>query len=257
VLRNANQKGMAFVQIFVISVTLVVVAVPEGNALLLRQMRQSLTNVALGLPLAVTLALAFTTKRMMKQNLLVRVLGSCETVAKVSVVCINKTTLTQNAMSVVAGSIGIHAKFVRKLADNRARTNANENLHNDFSIDQSNLNTVLNRPLCALCNAAIAVTSTAFECVEKVSGGRLFVGSETEVALLNFAKELGWSDCNETRASAEVVQMIPFSNDRKAMGVVVRHQQGYRFYVKGPSEILTKSCTRHVVVHRHGDITQC
>ena len=187
-----------------------------------------------------------------------RVLGSCETMANASVVCTNKSgTLTQNVMSVVAGSIGIHAKFVRKLGANQARTNTNEDIHNDFSIDQSNLNTVLSRPLRTLCNAAIAVNSTAFEDVEEVTGERAFVGSKTEVALLNFAKELGWSDCNETRASAEVVQMIPFSNDRKAMGVVVRHQQGYRFYVKGPSEILTKSCTRHVVVHRHGDITQC
>ncbi|OCH84084.1 calcium ATPase, partial [Obba rivulosa] len=134
--RTANEKGIAFVQILIISVTLIVVAVPEG------------------LPLAVTLALAFATKRMTKEKLLVRVLGSCETMANASVVCTDKTgTLTQNSMTVVAGSVGIHCKFVRKLEDNKERTNANEpagveetavRKHaQDFSIDQSALNDTL------------------------------------------------------------------------------------------------------------------
>ena len=77
--------------------------------------------------MAVTLALAFATKRMTKENLLVRVLGSCETMANATVVCTDKTgTLTQNVMAVVAGSVGIHAKFVHKLEQNLARTNAEE-----------------------------------------------------------------------------------------------------------------------------------
>ncbi|KAG1872060.1 Ca-transporting ATPase [Suillus tomentosus] len=244
--RSPDQNGMAFVQILIISVTLVVVAVPEG------------------LPLAVTLALAFATKRMTKENLLVRVLGSCETMGNASVICTDKTgTLTRNVMSVVAGSIGIHAKFVRKLEHNQARTNANRSrsphrnsdakpLRDDFSIDQSMLNTVLSRPLLSLFNAAIAVNSTAFEDVEKESGERVFVGSKTETALLNFAKELGWADCKETRDGAKVVQMFPFSSDRKAMGVVVKTEHGYRFHVKGASEILTKLCSSHVVVDQHG-----
>lgn len=71
--RSANDKAQSFIQILIIAVTLVVVAVPEG------------------LPLAVTLALAFATKRMTKQNLLVRVLGSCETMANATVVCTDKT----------------------------------------------------------------------------------------------------------------------------------------------------------------------
>jgi hypothetical protein len=71
--RSPNDKAQSFIQILIISVTLVVVAVPEG------------------LPLAVTLALAFATKRMTKQNLLVRVLGSCETMANATVICTDKT----------------------------------------------------------------------------------------------------------------------------------------------------------------------
>ena len=65
-----------------------------------------------GLPLAVTLALAFATKRMTKENLLVRVLGFCESMANAGVVFTNKTgTLATNVMIVVAGSVGIHVKF--------------------------------------------------------------------------------------------------------------------------------------------------
>ncbi|KAK7690441.1 hypothetical protein QCA50_005539 [Cerrena zonata] len=243
--RSANEKGLAFVQILIISVTLVVVAVPEG------------------LPLAVTLALAFATKRMTKENLLVRVLGSCETMANASVVCTDKTgTLTQNDMTVVAGSIGIHCKFVRRLEENKARTNAGEEAGvrvdatttrkhaQDFSIDQTELNDVLSPGLQELFNQAIAINSTAFEDRDPDTEELVFVGSKTETALLKFAKESSWADYKATRELAEIKQMIPFSSERKAMGVVVKHGRGYRLYLKGASEILTKKCSRHVVVHR-------
>ena len=64
---------------------------------------------------------------MTQEKLLVRVLGSCETMANASVVCTDKTgTLTQNAMTVVAGSVGIYAKVVqnrRITRHGRTRTN--------------------------------------------------------------------------------------------------------------------------------------
>ncbi|KLO10815.1 calcium-translocating P-type ATPase [Schizopora paradoxa] len=246
--RTANQKGLAFVQILIISVTLIVVAVPEG------------------LPLAVTLALAFATKRMTKEKLLVRVLGSCETMANASVVCTDKTgTLTRNEMSVVAGSVGIHAKFVRGLSENEGRANVGEEpglskekveegrrkrKHpDDFALDQSALGECLGRALEGVFNEAIAVNSTAFEDVDPTTGQRVFVGSKTETALLAFAKDMGWEDYARVRERARVVQMIPFSSERKAMGVVVKIGEGrWRVYLKGASEILTKKCERHVVV---------
>jgi P-type Ca2+ transporter type 2C len=225
-----------------------------------------------GLPLAVTLALAFATKRMTYEKLLVRVLGSCETMANASVVCTDKTgTLTQNVMSVVAGSIGVHAKFVRNLEENKARTNADEkevantetgrkNTNDvgkrkhpdDFTLDQASIDDVLSPQLRDLLNSAIAVNSTAFEDTDPDSGEVVFVGSKTETALLNFAKELGWNDYKETRDAADVVQMIPFSSERKAMGVVIKIPGGkFRLHLKGASEILTKRCTRHVVVRKN------
>ncbi|KAJ7349180.1 hypothetical protein DFH08DRAFT_697693 [Mycena albidolilacea] len=237
--RTASQKGIAFVNIVIIMVTLIVVAVPEG------------------LPLAVTLALAFATKRMTYEKLLVRILGSCETMANASVICTDKTgTLTQNVMTVVAGSVGIHAKFVRHLETSTARTNANEpgiRKHvNDFSLDLSQLNTALSPQLRELFNEAIAVNSTAFQDKSPETGELIFVGSKTETALLQFAQDLQWPDFRTTRDGATVVQMIPFSSERKAMGVVVRTPKGkFRLYLKGASEILSKKCVRHVV-HEEG-----
>ena len=224
---------------------------------------------------------------MTAENLLVRILGSCETMANASVVCTDKTgTLTQNAMSVVAGSIGIHAKFVRNLKDNKARSNApdqeqdqpleqdqpqeqdvtevatdepqaNRKHADDFSIEQGDINTILSPQLRRLFNQSIAINSTAFEDVDPETKELAFVGSKTETALLQFAKDLGWENWKETRESSKIIQMIPFSSERKAMGVVVRLPSGrYRLFLKGASEILTKKCTRHVVVSKNPDLSQ-
>jgi Ca2+-transporting ATPase len=214
--------------------------------------------------LAVTLALAFATKRMTYEKLLVRVLGSCETMANASVICTDKTgTLTQNAMSVVAGSVGIHAKFVRNLDENAARTNAEETEQSasgteiarkhplDFSIEQGQLNTVLSSRIQELFNDAISINSTAFEDTDPTNGDRILIGSKTETALLQFAKNLHWPDFASTRRNAEIVQMFPFSSERKSMGVVIKRPGGgYRAFFKGASEILAKKSTHHIVLEK-------
>lgn len=71
--RSASKKGSAFMDILIVAVTIIVVAVPEG------------------LPLAVTLALAFATTRMLKENNLVRVLRACETMGNATAICSDKT----------------------------------------------------------------------------------------------------------------------------------------------------------------------
>lgn len=268
--RTANDKAQDFIQILIIAVTVVVVAVPEG------------------LPLAVTLALAFATKRMTKMNLLVRLLGACETMANASVVCTDKTgTLTQNEMSVVAGSIGVNFKFADRLEANRKRVETEHDSSANAQtriVEQNELNSAISTPLQKLLNDSIAINSTAFEedaesasddaavspvvAVKKHGISGLlkwksskkaateekkkdigFVGSKTETALLKMAKELRWEDYRASRDRAEVVQMIPFSSERKAMGVVVKRPEGgFRVYLKGASEVLTRLCTHHVEV---------
>jgi Ca2+-transporting ATPase len=229
----AQKKAQSFVEILIISITLVVVAVPEG------------------LPLAVTLALAFATKRMTSENLLVRVLGSCETMGHATVICTDKTgTLTQNVMSVVAGSLGVHGKFVRNIKDNQERSIADggEADGADFGFDMEEMNGITSPELQTLFNEAICINSTAFEDTSP-DGVKEFVGSKTETALLRFAQELGWADYKHTRESAQIFQMIPFSSELKAMGVVVKTPEGkFRLYVKGASEVLTKKCTSYVEV---------
>ncbi|KAH9054210.1 calcium-translocating P-type ATPase [Lactarius vividus] len=235
--RTSSEKGMAFINTLIIALTLMVAAVPKG------------------LPSAVTHTLAFATKRMSRDNILVRVLGSCETMAYASVICTDKTALTQNEMTVVAVSVGVHTQFVRRPEVNEVWTGGEARRNpdvKDISINLANLNTTLSDPLKHLFNAAIAINSTVFEDVDPESGLPVFIGSKTETALLGFAKELGWPNSKDTRDSANVIQMIPFSSDRKFTGCVVRLADGsHRLYVKGASEVLARKCTRHVVEYRY------
>ncbi|KAH8917115.1 calcium-translocating P-type ATPase [Atractiella rhizophila] len=263
--RSADDKAQNFIQILIIAVTVIVVAVPEG------------------LPLAVTLSLAFATRRMTKMNLLVRVLGSCETMGHCTVTCTDKTgTLTQNKMMVVAGSVGVHLKFADNLEETR-RTNANDDVdidpenppsrasssydeaitpvtprvgRKDFSIDLKDLDSRLSPALKSLINESIAINSTAFEGEDERTGEMTFIGSKTEVALLTMARNLGWPKYKEVREKAEIVQMIPFSSERKCMGVVVKLPDGkHRLYLKGASEVLAKLCLRHVHVDELPDVS--
>ncbi|KAJ2642670.1 plasma membrane calcium, partial [Coemansia sp. RSA 1694] len=92
--RDATSVVDSIVRIIISAVTVVVVAVPEG------------------LPLAVTLALAVATSRMLKDNCFVRLLAACETMGNATTICSDKTgTLTQNRMTVVAGCIGDQYQF--------------------------------------------------------------------------------------------------------------------------------------------------
>ena len=189
---------------------------------------------------------------MSEENLLVRVLGSCETMANASVICTDKTgIITQNKMTVIAGSFGVHARFVRRLEENGERLGNEAHNAMDSDVDLAKLNTVLPQAVRDLFNAAIAINSTASEDVDSESGAPVFIGNKTKTALLGLAKELGWPNCKDTHDSANIVQMIPFSNGRKCMGCVVRLLDGnHRLYIQGASEILTRKCVRHVAVHR-------
>jgi len=168
-------------------------------------------------------------------------------------------------MTIVAGSVGVHLKFVRNLSENESRTNANEEAGGpvpsssdrrhraDFSVDQQDLSKTLSPALQQLFNSAITINSTAFEDVDPETKEPVFVGSKTETALLKFAKELGWENWKKVREAAEIVQMVPFSSDRKAMGVVIKLPQGgYRLHLKGASEVLAKRCVNHVVINQDG-----
>ena len=236
---GASEKGQRFLQVFIVAVTIVVVAVPEG------------------LPLAVTLALAFATTRMLKDNNLVRLLRACETMGNATVICSDKTgTLTQNKMSTVAGILGTTARFgERKSPDTSASTSPDSPTkgrivpaeRDSQDASTSHFVSILADDVKELLKQSIAVNSTAFES-EDDSGQEVFVGSKTETALLSFARDhLAMGSVTEERANANVVQFVPFDSARKSMAAVVKiDEKRYRMFVKGASEILLGRCTKIV-----------
>lgn len=199
------EKGSRFLSIIITAITIIVVAVPEG------------------LPLAVTLALAFATTRMAKDNNLVRVLKSCETMGGATAVCSDKTgTLTENKMRVVRGMIG----------DRQFSSEDGLQMWTESSL-------VLQSDIAS----NVAINSTAFE----GNGEDKYIGSKTEVALLLLAESFGVfqsSSLETLRQQAKIVQVIPFESSRKWGGVVAQTGENqYTFYIKGASEVVFSRCS--------------
>ncbi|OXV11189.1 hypothetical protein Egran_01058 [Elaphomyces granulatus] len=221
---SSTEKGQAFLRIFIVAVTVIVVAVPEG------------------LPLAVTLALAFATTRMLRDNNLVRYLRACETMGNATTICSDKTgTLTQNNMQAVTGTLGTNYRFGDIHSSGKERPKrtqgSSERSPSDFAAS-------LSSSAKELLLQSIVLNSTAFEGEE--SGQPIFVGSKTETALLKFARDfLDLRSVSEMRSDADIVQMVPFDSSRKCMAVVVKQYDGmYRMFVKGAPEILLERSTR-------------
>ncbi|KAG9230704.1 calcium transporting P-type ATPase-like protein [Amylocarpus encephaloides] len=227
-----SEKGQDFLNIFIVTVTIVVVAVPEG------------------LPLAVTLALAFATTRMLKDNNLVRHLKACEVMGNATTICSDKTgTLTQNKMKVVAGTFGTSSRFggtVEFPDIDSLKNNKGKQAQDPITVENVPAQEVvssLDPTVRSMLMQSIVMNSTAFEGL--VDGVSSFVGSKTETALLEFAKEfLGMGQVDQERSNVQVIQLIPFDSGRKCMGVVVQLDDGRcRLYVKGASEILLEKCS--------------
>ncbi|KXN66635.1 calcium-translocating P-type ATPase, partial [Conidiobolus coronatus NRRL 28638] len=214
------------VKILVSVVTIVVVTVPEG------------------LPLAVTISLAFATVRMMRDNNLVRVLAACETMGGATTVCSDKTgTLTQNKMTVVVGTVGTGTQF-RRTPDVEVISH-----HTPLTIDE--LKAALPSDVLNLLIDGISVNSTAFETKDE-SGAVSFQGSKTECALLGLTKDLGSVPVAEIRHNYPLVQVWPFSSARKTMSTIVKvtkdKQTFYRLLVKGASEIVLNKCNKLIEI---------
>ncbi|KAI8072590.1 PMCA-type calcium-translocating P-type ATPase [Gongronella butleri] len=224
---HATEIVQDVMDIVIVVVTIIVVAVPEG------------------LPLAVTLALAYATQRMLKDNNLVRVLAACETMGNATTVCSDKTgTLTQNKMSVVAGSFGTSFRFSKDVPEDRKDL-----------IPLGNVAAKLPPSVLRMAHESIAINSTAFETKDD-NGQLLLVGNKTETALLSFAQETGSEHHETIRTRYPVEQVFPFSSTRKAMATVVRIPSPngpdvYRAFVKGASEILVHHCSKIVSLRHH------
>ena len=180
---------------FMIAVTLIVVSVPEG------------------LPMSVTLSLALSMNRMLRNNNLVRKMHACETMGATTVICTDKTgTLTQNRMQV-------HEASFASLANGR------------LGSDEPSI----------LIKEGIAVNSTAN--LNKENGEVKTIGNPTEAALLLWLDAQG-EDYLDIRSQAIVLSQLTFSTERKYMATVVDSPLLGRkvLYVKGAPEIVLSHC---------------
>nr|XP_040146828.1 plasma membrane calcium-transporting ATPase 2 isoform X11 [Ictidomys tridecemlineatus] len=198
-----------FVKFFIIGVTVLVVAVPEG------------------LPLAVTISLAYSVKKMMKDNNLVRHLDACETMGNATAICSDKTgTLTTNRMTVVQAYVGdVHYKEIP---------------------DPSSINT---KTMELLVNA-IAINSaytTKILPPEKEGGLPRQVGNKTECGLLGFVLDLkqDYEPVRSQMPEEKLYKVYTFNSVRKSMSTVIKMpDESFRMYSKGASEIVLKKCCK-------------
>jgi Ca2+-transporting ATPase len=96
-----------------------------------------------------------------------------------------------------------------------------------------------------LITQSVAVNSTAFEGEE--DGVATFIGSKTETALLQLAKDhLGMQSLAETRANESIIVIEPFDSARKYMTAVIKTPTGCRLLIKGASEIVLGYCQTQV-----------
>lgn len=217
-----REKGETFLNVFMLAVTVVIIGVPEG------------------LSLAVAVALAFATTRMLRDNNLVRLLRSCEVMGSATTICSDKTgTLTCNEMTVVSGLVGHEEKFgpgnKRPCASRDADDGDVDSV--DSFVTATRLVGELAHDVRILLKASVAANSTAIE------QDGTFVGSSTETALLKFAREhLAMGPLAEERANFQVVELFPFNADRKHMAVIIKLRDRYRMLVKGAAEIVVDNC---------------
>jgi Ca2+-transporting ATPase len=200
------------VRFAVIAVTIVVVAVPEG------------------LPLAVTISLAYSVKKMMKDNNLVRHLAACETMGGATNICSDKTgTLTLNEMRVVKANI--------------ANTKYYDGLPHKSDLNDSVL---------SLLSESISVNSKANLAPPKVDSNKEYEvqGNKTEAAMLIMLKDMD-VDYKQIRDHYELndkYQVVyTFSSKMKRMGCIIENDdKEYILHCKGASEIVLGLCTRYL-----------
>ncbi|KAH9612751.1 hypothetical protein KSS87_018150 [Heliosperma pusillum] len=207
----SSKDGITLLNYFATAVTIIVVAVPEG------------------LPLAVTLSLAFAMKKLMSDKALVRHLSACETMGSATTICTDKTgTLTTNRMIVDKVWLSGRNKEIRV---DDVKSESSENVLSILS--------------------QVIFLNTGAEVVKDQDGKTSILGQPTETALLELGLSLG-GDYGNFRKQYVIKNVEPFSSVRKNMSVLVALPEGgYRAFCKGASEIVLGMCNRIIDENGH------
>ncbi|XP_060177443.1 putative calcium-transporting ATPase 11, plasma membrane-type [Lycium barbarum] len=206
----SSSDALTLLNYFVTAVTIIVVAVPEG------------------LPLAVTLSLAFAMKKLMDNKALVRHLSACETMGSATCICTDKTgTLTTNQMVVNKIWICEEAKKVETDAGGNAVTS---------DISKNALGFLLQA----------IFHNTGAEVVKDKDGKKTILGTPTESAILEYGLLLG-GNIYEQRKDCKLLKVEPFNSEKKKMSVLIALPDGkIRAFCKGAAEIIFKTCDRFI-----------
>ncbi|KAK9054776.1 hypothetical protein SSX86_025855 [Deinandra increscens subsp. villosa] len=203
---SASEAINDVIKIFTAAVTIVVVAVPEG------------------LPLAVTLTLAYSMKKMMADKALVRRLSACETMGSATTICSDKTgTLTLNQMTVVEAYVG------------------------QKKIDPPEDGLQYHTTVASLLNEGIA-QNTAGSVFSSKDGTCLEVsGSPTEKAILQWGVKIGMN-FDVVRSQSVLLYVSAFNSSKKRGGVALRglDDSKVRIHWKGAAEIVLASCREYL-----------
>lgn len=236
-----KEHASALVDYFIVSVTVLAVAVPEG------------------LPLAVTLALAFSSNKMTKEQNLVKHLDACETMGCATTICTDKTgTLTANRMT---------ARAIYLAKSNNICTDPAVTLGEMIQQSSTRPSDEVIEILASLISVN-TMNESVLDFDETGSGSKIIgqSGNPTEVALLTLVHQLGRdyreirnntrgrSDRGELAEHLSEGKQFSFSSARKMMSwAVPRETGGYRLYSKGASEVIVGRCKSQLVDGSDGD----
>jgi P-type Ca2+ transporter type 2C len=230
-----------FIEAFIISVTIIVVAIPEG------------------LPLAVTIALAYSTKKMYQDQCFIRVLSACETMGNATNICSDKTgTLTENRMTVVEGYFAgikysqIDFISLASTASSSAASAASS------SAASAPVSAPASGSIAKKCKDLIAenacINRIAYLVYKDANGKELdkpnVIGSKTEGALIMMCKSWGYDDNHlKTQLFKEDRDKLFAFNSLKKRSTAIYHQpeeNRTRLLCKGASEWVIKDCTHYL-----------
>lgn len=221
------------VDAFIIAITVVVVAIPEG------------------LPLAVTISLAYSTKKMYNDMCFIRVLAACETMGNATQICSDKTgTLTENQMTVVCGWFADNMFSQKDFEVESLRIfGAAEQDPNDASPHGRP-----NSEIGLLMAKHVAVNRTAYLIHKDSNGADLhrpsIIGNKTEGALIMMARNWHFNETKMKDAyyrDSKNDKLFAFNSAKKRSTAVIHNDNGtVTVFCKGASEWILADCTFYV-----------